>query len=189
MRKMSFLADRAEKENTFISMTCRAEVVRSAIAERIILDDDLAMVPETIGVLSSMVGVLRDDLYKHHGVIQKQLQPPLIASCFAYAFAKGAEAAYTWNASPTGKVDFTYLFGDAIAGRAGAKVSPQFAGFITEGMQGAYNVFVDFQNNVMANPKYDFAQGGRLLADGIAAGFFWASQVGVDFGMNRLGFP
>ncbi len=185
--KMSFLTDRPGKENTIISMTCRAEVVRSAIAEGIILDDDLAMVPETIGVLAQMVGVLRDDLYKHHAAIQKPLQPPLIANCFSYGFAKGAEAAYSWNGSPKGKVDINYLFADAIAGRAGAQVSQQFADLITLGMTDTHNVFVDFQNNVLKNPKFN--DGGRLMADVIASGFFWATQVGLDYGMNKLGFP
>ena len=185
--KMSFLANRPEKDNALISMTCRAEVVRSAVAEGLIGDDDLAMVPETIGVLSQMVGVLRDDMYKHHGALRKPLQPPLIANCFTYSFGKGAEAAYSWNANPKGKVEFNYLFPDAISGRVGAQVSQDFANLITLGINDAYNVFVDFQNNVMKDPKIN--DGGRLMADVIASGFFWATQVGVDYGMNKLGFP
>lgn len=186
---LPFLDPKNDDQNKFLLAVSRAEIVRSAIGAKLILDDDLAMVPEVIPILANMVGALRDDLYEHHNQIQKSLQFPLIANCFGYSFAKGAESAVLWHESPAGNVAFNYRFDDAIRGIAGAEVSPEFATFITHGMQSAYDVFVDFQNNILANPKLGLGQGGRVTADAIACGLFWASQVGLDAGMNRLGFP
>ena len=134
---LPFLDPKNEEQSKFLLGITRAEIVRSAIATGLILDEDLAMIPEVLPVLIKMVGTLRDDLYQHHTHIQKSLQLPLVANCFGYSFAKGAESAVLWHESPAGKVEFNYRFDDAIQGRAGAEVSPEFATFITHGMQSA----------------------------------------------------
>jgi len=186
---LPFLDPKNEEQNKFVLAITRGEIVRSAITHGLILDDDLAMVPEVMPIHLRLVGTLRDDLYRHHTQINKGLQFPLIANCFGYSFAKGAETAALWHASPSGKFDFIYRFDDAIHGIAGADVSQEFAAFITTGMLSAYDVFVDFQNKILAEPSLGLHRGDRSTADAIACGFFWASQVGLDAGMNRLGFP
>lgn len=68
-------------------------------------------------------------------------------------------------------------------------MSDEFAGFITIGMQDAANVFCDFQDQILKNPKLMAQGGGRLLADYIACGMYWSAALGLDAGMGRLGFP
>jgi len=185
---MAFLDDRDEDQNAFLLGLSRTEIVRSAVAAKVIIDDDLAMVPEVVPVLARLAGSLRDDIYEHHNRIQKPLQFPLIATCFSYSFAKGAEAAFLWNESPDGRIEFSYLFEDALRGAAGADVTDHFTTVITKGMDLSYSVFVDFQDHILVDPRFGLAMGGRFLADMIACGFFWSSQIGLDYGMHHLGF-
>jgi len=49
------------------------------------------------------------------------------------------------------------------------------------------NVFCDFQNDYIVNPENGFADSGRYLADAVACGLFWASQIGIDYGLAHLG--
>jgi hypothetical protein len=86
-------------------------------------------------------------------------------------------------------VAFTYRREDALEGRCGLELKEQAVADITRGMQASYNVFCDFQNKFITNPAFGFGQGGRWLADAIACGFFWSTQVGLDYGMNLLGYP
>ena len=102
-----FLDERGHEENTILLLATGTEVRRSAVADGLIVDDDLAEATEAMPALTRMIGILRDDLYKMHRASGEQLKPQLVANCFCYAFAKGAEAAYAWNASPKGQVDFS----------------------------------------------------------------------------------
>jgi hypothetical protein len=185
----TFLGDWPEDQTKFLLFTSRLVIVQSALSEKLIRDDDLAMVPEVMGVHARLAGQLRDDLYQHHSEAGQQLQFPVIASCFGYAFSKGAESAYLWQASPTGSVNFGYRKEDALAGRCGLELEPGPVNDITRGMKMSHNVFCDFQNKFIADEKLGFAQGGRWLADAIATGFFWGAQVGLDYGMALLGYP
>lgn len=166
----------------------RKVMVREAIAQTLIGDDDLAMVPEVMPLFVRLADAVRRDLYSHHDRIDKQLQPPIMQKCFCYCFGKGAESAYLWNQSADGKIEFSYLPEDAIAGRIGACVSEDFSMVITAAMIPTQNVFCAFQNEFLLKPQYQAAQGGRWLADWIACGLYWSSAIGLDYGMNQLGF-
>ena len=75
---------------------------------------------------------------------------------------------------------------DSLLGNAGAQVSQEFADGITYGMLLAGDGFVDFQD-VLANPKFQYFEKPDVLADVIATGYFWASQIGINFGLNKMG--
>jgi hypothetical protein len=189
MKGFTFLDERADDENMMLLGISRAAIVHGAVNAGLIVDDDLAMVPEIGPMHISVASSLRDDLYKHHSEIKKQIQFPLVQNCCCYAFAKGAESAYLWHSSPKGQVRFAYSKADALRGAAGADVPDDFAKHITAGMNLGAEVFCDFQDRVLLDPNLGFAQGGRWLADCFACAFFWFTQVGVDFGMAKLGYP
>ena len=190
MSNLPFLAERAQKQNMQLLFYSRKIILESAVQAKLIQDDALATVPETIPILCSIVGELRDDYYRDPRAqsANGKLNFPSMQKCFCYCFAKGAEAAFQWNSSPAGQVNFNYSKDDALEGRAGADVTQEFANFISVGMIIAADVFCDFQNEFIVKPQFNFSQGGRWLADGIACGFFWAAMVGLDYGMNQLGF-
>jgi hypothetical protein len=186
--KLSFQDDRPEEQNTFMFETTRKVMVEEAIAERLIADDDLAGVTEVMPLFFGLASEVRCDLYRYHDRIHQKLQPPIIQNCFCYCFGKGAESAYLWNESVDGKIEFSYLPDDAIAGRVGARVSEDFSMVITAAMIPTQNVFCGFQDEFLIKPQYHTQQGGRWLADWIACGLYWSSAIGLDFGMNELGF-
>ncbi len=186
---LPFLADRPKEDNTFILGITNMVILTSAVKEGLIKDDDLAHVPEVMMLLMNLAGELRDDLYKYHKDTNQSLKFPNIQKFFSYAFAKGAESAYLWNESSDGKITFSYHPDDAISGKAGAQVSTEFEAVITNGMLISGDVFCDFQDKVLMDKDYIFTENGRWIADAIASGFFWLSCVGMDYGMNYLGFP
>ena len=181
--------DRDPNMNNMLFAISQASIVRSAVNEKLVVDDDLAMIPETMPILVRLAGTLRDDFYKYQASRMAGLSFEIMNNCFRYCFGKGAESAYAWNESPKGKIEFTYDVDDAIEGNVGAFVSEDFSIKITLGLEKSYNVFCDFQNEVLASKDLNFHQGGRWLADGIAMGFFISTKIGVDFGMKELGFP
>lgn len=186
--KLSFQADRDPEENSRMFLLARQTLVQGAVKERLIGDDDLAQAVEVAPFLFKLAGQLRDDLYDYHVQIDKQLQFPIIRSCLCYSFAKGAEIAYLWHHSLHGKIEFTYDPDDALAGRAGARVTDEFAGQISLGMLLMENVFCDFQDALVAARKEPRAAGNRWLADFIACGIYSSGEIGMDFGMNLLGY-
>ena len=184
MTSLAFLGEWTAKQTDFLITASRDSVIQGAIEQRV-LDEAQAQIVLSLGELGAapfvnLANHLREDLYQHHKKLQKQLQFPLINSCFCYAFAKGAELAYLRT---EGESEFGYSFEDAVRGAAGAQVSEEFAERITFGMNSAYNIFCNFQNAVIIPPSHGFAAGGRWLADVIACGFYWASQVGLVYGM------
>jgi hypothetical protein len=181
--------DRDPNMNKMLFAISQASIVRSAVNGKLIVDNDLAMIPEAMPILVRLAGTLRDDFYKYHTSRRTALSFEIMNNCFRYCFGKGAESAYAWNENSKGKFEFTYDVADALEGNVGASVSEDFALKITIGLERAYNVFCDFQNEVLASKELHFDEGGRWLADGIAMGFFIATQIGVDFGMKELGFP
>ena len=78
-------------------------MVRGAIAEGLIGDEDFATVPEVTPFFSRLAGELRDDLYHYHSQIKKQIQLPIVQNCFCYSFAKGVESAYLWKRAQMAK--------------------------------------------------------------------------------------
>lgn len=186
--QLPFQDVREPEQNAAMFEITRRAMVQAAIQERLILDEDLAMIPEVIPRLVKLAGEVRDDLYHHHSAIREQIQLPVVQNCFCYCFAKGAESAFLWNQSADGNIEFSYLPSDAIEGRAGARVSNEFSALITMGMTGASNVFCGFQNGILMNPHLNLQAGGRWLADFFACGLYWSASIGLDFGMNRLGF-
>ncbi len=188
--KLSFQAERDPKINSLMFEKSGNVMVLSSVMEGIIVDDDLAQVPEVMPFFFKLAGELRDDVYRHHGEMKKPIQFPIISNCFCYCFAKGAEAAFLWKASPNGKIAFSYDPEGAIAGNSGPDpaLSDEFVTDVGFSMDLVANVFVDFQNDVWVNPKYGFTDDARLSADVMACGLYWAAAIGLDFGMNRLGF-
>lgn len=189
--KLSFQADRDPKVNSLMFSVTGEVMMRSSIHEGLIVDDDLAQVPEVMPYFFRLAGQLRDDIYEHHKKIGKSLQFPIFRDCFCYSCAKGAESAFLWNASPDGKISLNYDPDAAITGTPtpDERISDDFVLQIGLGMEMMANVFVDFQNDVWLNPKHGFTDGGRLTADVAACGLYWAAAIGLDYGMNRLGFP
>ena len=184
---MKFLDDRPKDVNQSLLAISREVIVASAIEQRLIADDDLAFIPEVLPLLVNLAGESRDDIYNYHNKIQKSLQFSIIRQFFCYNFAKGVESVYLWNQSPSGKISFNYSSEDVVAGRVGAQISPEFQEAINRGIYFMEDVFCDYQDKILGNAEYGFTKGGRWLADGIACGLFWASSVGVDYGMAKIG--
>lgn len=186
---MKFLEERPKDVNQSLLAISRKVIVDSAIEQRLIEDDDLSFIPEVLPLLVNLASESRNDIYNYHNKIKKSLQFPVIRQFFCYNFAKGVESVYLWNQSGLGQISFNYSAADAASGRVGAQVSPQFQEAINQGIYFMEDVFCDFQDKLLANPKFGFTNGGRWLADGIACGLFWASSIGVDYGMAKLGHP
>lgn len=188
--RLSFQGDRDPKINSFMHSITGEVMVQSSIREGLIADDDLAQVPEVMPFFFRLAGQLRDDIYEHHKQFNKPLQFPVFRDCFCYCCAKGAEAAYLWHQSSDGKITFNYDPDAAMSGMPvpDKRISNEFVIHVGMAMEMMANVFVDFQNKVWLNKKYGFSGAGRLTADVIACGLFWASSIGLDYGMNRLGF-
>jgi hypothetical protein len=187
--QLSFQAERDPKINSFMFSVTGQVMVHSSVREGLIVDNDLAQVPEVMPYFFKMAGQLRDDIYEHHRKINKPLQFPIFSDCFCYCCAKGAESAFLWNASDNGEIVFNYDTTAAISGMPTPDddISDEFVVHIGSAMEMMANVFVDFQNEVWLSPKYDFAGKGRLTADVVACGLYWSSAIGLDFGMNLLG--
>jgi hypothetical protein len=177
---------RDPKLNETLMGITRNVIVESAVSEGLIRDDDLAMIPEAMPILSSLAGASRDDIYDR--APETGIQFPTIQKIFCYNFAKGVESAFLWNLSSDGKIEFPYNPSDAFNGLLGVAVSKDFQGYINYGIPVMENVFCDFQNRVVANPQFRFANSGRWLADCLAFGLFWSANVGIDYGMDKLGF-
>lgn len=64
--KFPFQADRSDDENQMMLAITHLVTVNSAVQEGIILDDDLAMIPEVIPHVVYLAGIVRDDLYRYH---------------------------------------------------------------------------------------------------------------------------
>lgn len=190
MKLLPFLGEHSDDMNKTLVFLSRVIVVESAVKVGLIEDNDLANVPETIPILTKLVEELRDDYYHDVRSLSPngQLSFQVMQKCFCYCFAKGAEAAYQWDVNPPGKLTISYSKDDALEGRAGANVPQEFANIITTGMISAEDVFCELQDNYLVNPDLGLLRGGRLLADGIACGFFWAAMVGLDYGMNARGY-
>lgn len=133
---------------------------------------------------------MRDDIYEHHRKIAKPLQFPIFRDCFCYCCAKGAEAAFLWNESADGRIAIDYDSDAAISGTPTPSegISDEFVLHVGSAMEMMANVFVDFQNDVWLNSMHGFADGGRMTADVVACGLYWSTAIGLDYGMNRLGF-
>lgn len=182
---MNFLDNtRGKGENEFLLFTSRAVIVRSALNEGLIEDDDLAFIPETLPLLADLAGASRDDFYKKSQ--STGFQFPMLQKFFCYNFAKGVESAYKWEKNPPGDISFSYDVKDAMNGLVGAQVSETFQSYINLGIVKMENVFCDFQNDYIVNPENGFANSGRYLADAVACGLFWASQIGIDYGLAQL---
>lgn len=153
--KLSFQDDRPGEQNSFMFETTRKVMVKAAITQQLMGDDELAMVPKVMPLFFKLADEVRRDLYRYHDRIDKNLQGPIIQNCFCYCFGKGAESAYLRNESANGNIDFSYLPDDAIAGRVGARVSEDFSMVITAAMIPAQNVFCGFQNEIMLKRQYD----------------------------------
>lgn len=177
--------DRGRKANDVLLSTSREIIVKSALVEGLIEDDDLAFIPETLPLLADLAGVSRDDFYKNSPPTGFQF--PMLQRFFCYNFAKGVESAYLWDKNPPGEISFSYDVNDAMNGLVAAQVSDKFQTYINLGIMRMENVFCDFQNDYIVNPKNRFANSGRYLADAVACGLFWASQIGIDYGLAHLG--
>lgn len=189
--KLSFQADRDPEINSRMFAITRDVMVKAAIKEGILADDDLAEVPEVMPYFFKLAGALRDDIYEVHNKMKKPLQFPIIQNCFCYSFGKGAESAFLWKVSSDGKITFNYAPDAAINGlpTPDDSISDEFVEIIGYGMDLMPNVFVDFQNKVLINKKKGFADGGRLTADVISCGLYWSAAIGLDYCMNKLGYP
>ena len=137
-------------------------------------------------MFADLSGVSRYYFYKNSPPTGFQF--PMLQRFFCYNFAKGVESAYLWEKNPPGEISFSYDVTDAINGLVGTQVSKKFQAYINLGIMCIENVFCDFQNDFIVNPENGFANSGRYLADAVACGLFWASQIGIDYGMARLGF-
>ena len=188
--QLSFQAERDPKVNSFMFGVTGRVMVHSSVHEGLIANDALTQVPEVMVLFFKLAGELRDDIYAYHKQINKPLQFPVFRNCFCYCCAKGAESAALWNTSAAGKFTFNY---DPVAAISGMptpddRISDEFARSIEFAMAKMADVFVDFQNDVWLNKKYEFADAGRLTADLVACGLYWAAAIGLDFGMKQLGF-
>ena len=188
--KLSFQADRDPDVNSRMFALTGKVMTTSSVSEGLIADDDLAQVTEVMPLLFRLGGVLRDDIYAHHASTKQALQFPVLRDCFCYAFAKGAECAFLWNQSPDGRFTMSYDGEAAIAGTASADeaLSQEFTEHVGDGMGVMGDVFVDFQNELLVNPRAGFMDGGRVTADLIACGLYWAAAIGLDYGMSKIGF-
>lgn len=186
MPQFPFLADRPDDENNLLLAMTRAIVLRGAVREGLIKDDDLALVPEVVPILVHLAGELRDDFYR---AARGKLSLQATQRVFCYAFGKGAEAAILWHESSDGRIDLPYRPEDPPLGRLGLNLDPEDVEAIQEAMPGQQEVFVDVQDHVFMNEELGLAHDPRRLADAIACAFFWSMLVGLDFGMARRGMP
>ena len=60
--KFPFQAERSDDENKMMLAITQMVIVNSAVQEGIILDDDLAMIPEVIPHVVYLAGIVRDDI-------------------------------------------------------------------------------------------------------------------------------
>lgn len=186
--KLSFQDDRPAEENQFMFAISSMTINQSALQEGIIEDFDLAMVPEVMPVLFKFIGTFRDDIYRHTNESGTSMTMPLLQKCFCYAFAKGAECASLWHQSPSGFFEFNYSLDDAIAGRCGVAVPEPLSETISNGIYAFENVYCDFQDKVLMDKSSGMERGGRWVADIIACGLYSSAAVGLDFGLNIIGF-
>jgi hypothetical protein len=186
--QLSFQDNRPSEENELMFHAVRDVIIPSAIHEKIIIDNDLSFVPEVMPLFFDLAGNVRDDIYIYHKSIQKNLQFPIIQNCFCYCFSKGMESAFLWNESKDGRINFNYCQSDAIKGISGAQVTEKFSKTITVGMVMIQNVFCDFQDNVLLDKEVGFSRGPRWAADVIACGLYFASAVGLDCGLDKIGY-
>jgi hypothetical protein len=189
--KLSFQADRPGEQNSIMFNSAREIMLQAAIIERVISDDDLAMVPEVMPLFFRLAGEVRNDMFDYlKGKGDSQLIFPVMQNCFYYCFGKGAESAYLWNKSADGKVEYLYSPNDAIAGRVGVECSEDFRLRIEGAKLGATNTSCRFGNEVFSTPnKYPTLNDKRCFADWAGCGLYWCAAIGLDFGMNQLGLP
>jgi len=183
-----FLDKGIENTTMFLLTLSRDEILKSAQLQGLTKGDQVRVPEEAVQALARLAGDLRNDLYHHHEVIQKQLQLPIVNNCFTYAFAKGAEYGLR-KARGEENPGMNYLGEDALEGRAGAQVEPDQANTITRAMEIAWDVFCDIQDNIIKNPSYRTIMDGRKLADLIGCLFFWAGVIGYEYAGVSLQKP
>jgi hypothetical protein len=164
-------------------------ITKAYVNHRIITDDDLAMILEATPLLYKMIDAVNEDMEAHHRNMEKGLQFPILFNAFYYMFAKGAEAAYLWNALSAEEFKNTsvnYLFNDLLEGRVGLQVDDKFNGDVTALSGLVYDAFVDVQDWIVAN--FENLKKSSTVPDIVRQVLRSSALAGVDFGMRRLGF-
>lgn len=185
MKEFAFLEERDDKINVSIMSISKDAIIKGSLVEEIIKKEDIALIPESFKILSQFAGSLRDDLFDYIKNKNKNVEFPLLSNFFCYAFAKGVEFAYLWGGKSEMDFKFDYNAEDAIENNITNFVVDEIAGDIVIGLEKAHNVFCDLQK-VIIDRRYPFYQGGRIFADLLAGSFFWATQIGIDYGINMM---
>lgn len=165
-------------------------VVKECVHHKVIADDDLAVVLEATPILYRMCDAVNEDLENYHRSIGKALQFPILYKAFFYMFAKGAEVSYLWNSTSADEFKHTpvnYKFEDLLEGRVGMQVDEEFNGEISAMSGIVYDAFVDVQDWLVANFER-LVKSSLTVPDMIRDILRAIALVGVDHGMNRLGF-
>jgi hypothetical protein len=185
MENFAFIGERDEKANVGIISITQSVIIKGSLTERLIKNTNIASISDSDKILSQFAGTIRDDLFNYLNKKNKSIEFPLLSNIFCYAFAKGVEFAYLWSSNNNLSFKFECCIDDAINNNARAFVVSKYTRDIVIGMEKAHNVFCDLQD-VIVDRRYPFYQGGRLLADLLASSFYWATQIGIDFGMNLI---
>lgn len=187
---MEFLDNWDDADRKLLLGYAKMVITQSAVNEGVILDDDLAYVNKPYFVFSRIAGAARDDIYRITAASGNTgIHFPLVRQFFIYMFAKGVEGAYKWHLSGTDDIDLAYDPDAAKKGIIGLDVTSALSEVINLKIPLMENVFCDFQDYFLNREEFGFNQGGRWLADALASGLFWSAAVGMDTGMNELGYP
>lgn len=186
--KFPFQADRSDDENKMMLAMTHMVTVNSAVQEGIILDDDLAMIPEVIPHVVYLAGIVRDDIYRYHSTKKINIKFPIIRNCFGYCFGKGFEFALLWHESPSGKIEFSHDSEKALTGKIRPDFPENLSAALISGTLKMEDVFCDFQDKVLADENFGAQRDDRWVADLIACGLYSSTMIGIDYGMNAIGF-
>lgn len=183
--KLSFQADRDPLANSIMFSSAQDFLVKESVKNRTIIDEDLAQVPEVMPFFFKLAGTLRDDMYSD---LEDPIKSELTINCFYYCFGKGAESAYLWNQSANGRINFNYDPDIAIYQKMelATNINAEFANYVSLGMEKMKNVFLDFQNCILIPVHVEGDD--EFTADLLACGLYWSTAIGLDYGMDKLGY-
>ncbi len=170
--------NRSSSDNQDLIDKARRVVVKAAVDDSVLLDDELAIDERANDVLVKLVSKARDEVYHH--ARSAGLQFPIMQKLFCFCFAKGAEIEYAVRNHSDYLKYMEFDTSAAISGMVGLDVSEELNMRVNIYTMLMEDAFVGFQDDFLKNPSMGFTEGGRWLADGIAAGFYWAAVIGMN---------
>lgn len=165
-------------------------VVGAALAEGVVHDPDLRVMPDVAVPLARIAVASRDDVLRHHRRLAvTAIQMPLVKAFFEHNFVKGLEAVYLRDRLTGGRPEIDYRWVDAFDPRYPERLPKDVRLYAGLGVLALHSVFRAFHEAALHDPAVGLAGGSAERDDAIAIAFHWAARLGAAMGREKLAGP